>query len=283
MKIAYAGRGILTGLALAGLVAASTTARAEENDLVNATLWTQTSVEFKATALAAYKLAEVMLDRSLADKNSTAATEQKDNYQDKPPAVILDIDETILDNTAYEAWLIKANTGYSSKTWAPFVKSSISKPIPGSKEFIDYARSKGVEVFYISNRKAPEEEGTRKNLVDLGYYINDKIDTILLRGEKKEWGSNKSNRRAYVAKDYRVILIVGDNLGDFVAAKDATVADRAALLTTYKDFWSTKWITVANPMYGSWEAATFGYNFKLPSEEKRQMKLDAMQYWQPKE
>ena len=96
-------------------------------------------------------------------------------------------------------------------------------------------------------------------------------------------GSNKSNRRAYVAKDYRVILIVGDNLGDFVAAKDATVADRAALLTTYKDFWSTKWITVANPMYGSWEAATFGYNFKLPSEEKRQMKLDAMQYWQPKE
>ncbi|MCF8466496.1 MAG: hypothetical protein K9G33_03770 [Sneathiella sp.] len=283
MTIKLAGRGILTGLALVGIMAVSTTVRAEENDLLNATLWTQTAVEFKANAMAAYKLAEVMLDRSLADKNSTAATEQGDSYQDKPPAVILDIDETILDNTSYEAWLIKSNTGYSSKTWAPFVMGATSMPIAGSKEFIDYAKSKGVEVFYISNRKAPEEEGTRKNLVDLGYYVNDKIDTVLLRGEKEEWGSNKSTRRTHVAKDYRIVLMVGDNLGDFVEARDATVADREALLDTYKDFWSTKWITIANPMYGSWEAATFSYNFKLPNEEKRQMKLDAMQYWQPKE
>ncbi len=283
MNIDFAARGILTGLVIAGLTAISTPAQAEENDLVNATLWTQTSVEFKATSLAAYKLAEIMLDRALEDKNWTAATEQGEAYQEKPVAVILDVDETVLDNTAYEAWLIKANASYSSKTWAPYVNSAISKPIAGSKEFIDYARSKGVEIFYVSNRKAGEEEGTRKNLVDLGYYVNDKIDTILVRGEKEEWGSDKTSRRAYVAKDYRVALIIGDNLGDFVEARDATVADRAALIDTYNDYWSTKWITVANPMYGSWEAATFGYNFKLPNDEKRKMKLDAMEYWEPKE
>ncbi|WP_293963867.1 HAD family acid phosphatase [Sneathiella sp.] len=283
MKIKFAARSVLAGFTLATLMALPITAQAEENDLTNATLWTQTSVEFKATALAAYKLAEVMLDRGLADKNWTAAIEQEGDYQNKPAAVILDVDETVLDNTAYEAWLIKAKTGYSSKTWAPFVMGATSKPIAGSKEFIDYARSKGVEIFYVSNRKAPEEEGTVKNLKDLGYYVNEEFDTVLLRGEKEEWGSDKTTRRAHVAKDYRVVMIVGDNLGDFVEARDATLAERDALIDTYKDYWSSKWITIANPMYGSWEAATFGYDFKLPNEEKRQMKLDSMTYWDPKE
>ena len=118
-----------------------------ENDLLNATLWTQTSVEFNASAMAAYKLAEVMLDRALADKSWTAVLEQGSDYEDKPPAVILDVDETVLDNSEYEAWLIKAKKSYSSKTWMPYVDEAISRPIPGSKEFIDYARSKGVEIF----------------------------------------------------------------------------------------------------------------------------------------
>ncbi len=254
-----------------------------ESDLLNATLWTQTSVEFKASAMAAYKLAEVMLDRALADKSWTAALEQGSDYQGKPPAVILDVDETVLDNTEYEAWLIKAKKNYSSKTWMPYVDEAISKPIPGSKEFIDYARSKGVEIFYVSNRKAPGEAGTRKNLKDFGYYINEKMDTVLLRGEKKEWGSAKSTRRAHVAKDYRVLLLLGDNLGDFVDAKGASLADRDVILSKYKDNWSSKWITIANPMYGSWEGAAFGYKWKASGDEKRQMKLDSMKYWEPKQ
>ncbi|TNE36157.1 MAG: hypothetical protein EP348_07520 [Alphaproteobacteria bacterium] len=281
MKTVFRTSAFAVALVVGGL-ALGHSAQAEENDLTNATLWTQTAVEFKANALAAYKLAEIMLDKGLADKGWTAATEQKDGFGDMPPAVILDIDETVLDNSAYEAWLIKANKGYSSKTWGPFVNSATSKAIPGSKEFIDYAHSRGVEVFYVSNRKAPEEEGTRKNLKNLGYYVNDKIDTVLMRGEN-DWGSDKSARRVHVAKDYRIVLQVGDNLSDFVTARDATIADRAALIDTYKDYWASKWITIANPMYGSWEAAAFGYNFKLSGDEKRKMKLDSMSYWEPKE
>lgn len=275
-------------IALVGFLGSAGTAYSKddsmvaESDLLNATLWTQTSVEFKASAMAAYKLAEVMLDRALADKNWTAALEQGDNYQGKPPAVILDVDETVLDNSEYEAWLIKAKKNYSSKTWGPYVDEAISKPIPGSKEFIDYAKSKGVEIFYVSNRKAPGEAGTRKNLKDLGYYVNDKMDTVLLRGEIKEWGSAKSTRRAHVSKDYRVLLVLGDNLGDFVDAKKATLDDRNAILEKYKDNWSSKWITVANPMYGSWEGAAFGYNWKASGAEKRTMKMEAMKYWAPK-
>ncbi|WP_169545908.1 5'-nucleotidase, lipoprotein e(P4) family [Sneathiella aquimaris] len=253
------------------------------NDLMNATVWTQTSVEFNATAVAAYKLAEIMLDRALADKTWTAALEQGEGYENKPPAVILDVDETVLDNSEYEAWLIKAGKNYSSKTWGPYVDAAISKPIPGSKKFIDYAHSKGVEIFYVSNRKAPGEEGTVKNLKALGYPVNEKIDTVLLRNEKEEWGSAKSTRRAHVAKDYRVLLLLGDNLGDFVdAEKGATLADRDATFAKYMDNWSSKWITIANPMYGSWEGAAIQYKWRATAEEKRQMKMDAMKYWEPK-
>ncbi|MBO6826424.1 MAG: hypothetical protein JJ879_09490 [Sneathiella sp.] len=282
--------GLKTCTALAGaafLLVSTSVASADDhgskpNDLMNATLWTQTSVEFKANAIAAYKLAELMLDRALLNKDWTAALEQGDNYQSKPPAVILDVDETVLDNSEYEAWLIKAGKNYSSKTWGPYVDAAISKPIPGSKEFIDYAHSKGIEIFYVSNRKAPGEAGTRKNLKDLGYHVNEKIDTVLLRGERENWGSAKGTRRAHIAQDYRIIMLLGDNLGDFVDAKSANLAERQEILEKYKDNWASKWITFSNPMYGSWEGAAFGYNWKASDAEKRAMKMDSMTYWEPK-
>jgi len=285
MTFGKLARGTILGMATVGLAATSTTAFAdnhEPNDLLNATLWTQTAVEFKASSMAAFKLAEIMLDRALANKDWTAALEQGDNYQDKPPAVVLDVDETVLDNSEYEAWLIKAKENYSSKTWGPYIAEAISNPIPGSKEFINYAKSKGVEIFYVSNRKAPGEAGTRKNLTKLGYPINTKIDTVLLRGEKKSWGSAKGTRRAYIAQNYRILLLLGDNMGDFVDARKATLAERNEILEKYKNNWSSKWITIANPMYGSWEGASFGYQWRASGDEKRKMKMEAMKYWTPK-
>lgn len=284
MKLGKRTWGAAVAAIAIGAVSSSTLAKADEgaNDLINATLWMQSSIEFKASSMAVFKLAEIMVDRALANKDWTAALEQGDNYQNKPPAVILDVDETILDNSEYEAWLIKAKKNYSSKTWGPFVDAAQSDPIPGSKEFIEYAKSKGVEIFYVSNRKAPGEAGTRKNLKALGYPINEKIDTVLLRGENDKWGSEKGTRRAYVAQDYRIIMLVGDNLGDFVDAKSASLVEREEILNKYKDNWSSKWITIANPMYGSWEGAAFGYNWKASDAEKRQLKLDAMRYYEPK-
>lgn len=283
MKFGKMARGAALGMAAVSAVSFAGVAKAEgPNDLMNATVWTQTAVEFKASSLAAFKLAEIMLDRALANKDWTAAIEQGDNYQDKPPAVILDVDETVLDNSEYEAWLIKAKTNYSSKTWMPYVDEAISNPIPGSKEFINYAKSKGVEIFYVSNRKAPGEAGTRKNLEKFGYPINNKIDTVLLRNELENWGSAKGTRRAHIAKDYRIVMLLGDNLGDFVDAKKATLAERQEILEKYKDNWSTKWITIANPMYGSWEGSAIQYKWRASAEEKRQMKMDAMRFWEPK-
>src|SRR5262249_28189556 len=76
------------------------------NDLLNAVLWMQRSVEYKASALSAFALARLRLDQALADPNWTAAPkEQTGNYRSLPPAVIVDIDETIFDNSGYQAWM----------------------------------------------------------------------------------------------------------------------------------------------------------------------------------
>ncbi len=224
-----------------------------------------------------------MLEASLADKSWTAApAEQMGSFADKPPAVMLDIDETVLDNSSYEAWLINNDKSYGSKTWGPFVDSATSLAIPGSLDFIKYAGSKGVKVFYVSNRKAHLEKGTRKNLLALGYPIDTSEDTVLLRQEKEAWNSSsKSPRRAYITANYRLVIVVGDNLSDFTDSYGGSIAEREAVMKQTRDMWGSKWIMIANPMYGSWESAAFGHNRKLEKNKQRKMKHDAMSAWAP--
>lgn len=271
------------GLVTAGLILATLPgARADGpagHDGLNATYWMQNSVEYKANAAALYELAKLRLDQALADRSWTAALEQGTGYEDKPPAVILDIDETVLDNSPYQAWIVEKDKYYSSQTWAPFVETQTSRAIPGSLEFTEYAVSKGVKVFYVSNRKAPEETATRGNLAKFGYPVADDEDVVLLRGESDAWGSSdKTPRRAHVAANYRILLQLGDNLGDFTE-EDGTPAERQAIFRKHADRWGREWIMFANPTYGSWEGAAIGNNWKASAEEKRRMKYDIMDDW----
>ena len=87
----------------------------------------------------------------------------------KPVAVIVDADETVIDNSAYEALLIGQNFGYSSKTWNPWMQSAQATAMPGALEFLKYAQSRNVGIFYVTNRKMVGYEGTGKNLKALGF------------------------------------------------------------------------------------------------------------------
>src|SRR5712692_7934325 len=134
------------------------------SDLLNAVLWMQRSVEYKASALTAFALARIRLDQALADPSWTAAPkEQTGAYQSLPPAIVLDIDESILDNSRYQAWMVLKDTTFEPKTWTAFVNTLTSVPIPGALEFARYADGRGVKVFYITNRTVEEETATRKN------------------------------------------------------------------------------------------------------------------------
>src|SRR3954467_2219664 len=90
----------------------------QPNDMLLATLWNQRSVEYRGNALTVYALAQIRLDQAMADKNWTAApNEQKSDFANLPPAVILDVDETVLDNSPYEVWLLKNDQTFSIKSW----------------------------------------------------------------------------------------------------------------------------------------------------------------------
>ncbi|HCK20405.1 MAG TPA: acid phosphatase, partial [Thalassospira sp.] len=171
--------GVAAIMATSALFAFGAQAESEQNDGLNGTLWLQTSVEYKTTAMSVYAGATRLLDAAIGDHNWTAALEQDGNYSTKPPAVILDVDETVLDNSAYQAWVVAEKTHYSSKTWAAFVHDMISTPTPGALEFTKAAAARGVEVFYVSNRKAPEEEPTIENLKKYGFPYADEKHVML--------------------------------------------------------------------------------------------------------
>jgi acid phosphatase len=272
------------GLSACGMMeenkAASASADVAANDNLNAVLWTQQSVEFKGNAEAAYALARIRLDQALKDRKWTGApAEQTGKYGKLPPAVVLDVDETVLDNSRYQAWNVVAGTSFDPKTWTAFVNSKSSLPIPGALEFTKYAAGKGVAVFYVSNRSKEEEPATRENLEMYGFPLSDKLDTVLTAQEQPDWKSAKGTRRAFIAKDYRILLDIGDNFGDFVDAYKGSEDERQKIWEDNKARWGREWIVIANPTYGSFESTPYNNDFKLSDGEKRQAKLKSLDAW----
>ncbi len=266
--------------ALVGVIGTARAADPPPHDLLNAVLWMQRSVEYKANATASWTLARLRLDQALADKDWTAApAEQTGAYQGLPPAVVLDLDETVLDNSAYQAWLVTADKTFEAKTWTQFVAAEISTAIPGALEFAQAADAKGVKVFYVSNRTAAEEPPTRHLMARLGFPMGGNMDTFLMAREKPDWGSAKGTRRAYVAKDYRVLLNIGDNFGDFVDAYRGSEAERLKVYEDNRARWGREWIMIANPSYGSFESAPFSHDFKQPVAAQRAAKRAVLQPW----
>jgi len=255
-------------------------AQAPQNDLLNATLWMQRAVEYKANSLTAFALAKIRLEQALADENWTGApAEQTGNYQKLPPALILDLDETLVDNSRFQAWMTLNGTVFTPQVWTKFVNAQVSEAIPGALDFLKFADSKGVKLFYITNRTAEEEEGTRKNLERLGFPMGGNVDTFLMTRKKPDWNSVKGTRRAFVAKDYRVLLMLGDNLGDFVDSYRGSEAERLKVFEENRERWGREWIMLANPAYGSFESAPFGHDYKKSADEQRQAKRAVLDAW----
>ena len=171
-----------------------------------------------------------MLDRALRDRTWTAAIEQKGvAFRVLRPAVIMDIDETILDNSPFEARLLAKGIAYDATLWQDWVAEAKAKPIPGALEFVRYAQARGVAVFYVTNREAAQKPATRSNLATAGFPLRDGVDTLYCRGERPDWGSDKTTRRAEITPHYRILLLFGDDLGDFVSGVNTSVANRRAL------------------------------------------------------
>lgn len=257
-------------------VVAPAAAEVSHYDVLNAHLWQQTAEEYRASTLQAYAAARRGLDAALADPSWTAAPEQAGDFSHLPPAIILDVDETVLDNSPYATRSIRAGRRYEEPSWHQWCREARAEAIPGAREFTQYAASRGVAVFFITNRLAEVHQATRDNLGKQGFPLVADRETVLNRGLRPEWdSSDKSARRAFVANQYRVLMLLGDDLNDFLPARK-TLAERRQLTAPFAGWWGSRWIILPNPVYGSWEEAVLGDPSGLSEDEMLRRKLQAM-------
>ena len=245
--------------------------QADNEYQAGAILWTQTSGEARALAHQAFTLARMMLDRDLRMNRRLRMRR----------AVVVDADETVLDNSRYQATLLKNRQNYDAQSWTDWVNRRQAEAVPGAVEFLRYAASRGVRVFYITNRKLVEKDATAANLKKLGFPdVSDR--TLLVRTDAAS--SSKEPRRQTVSAQFRIVLLMGDNLNDFseVFEKSRTVADRLAAVDKNKDQFGTRFIVLPNAMYGDWESAAYDYNFKLTDEEKAAKRKSLLRTIEPK-
>ncbi len=259
-------------------------APAHVDDNLNAVLWVQRAEEYRANSLSIFRAAADHLDAALAESNWDALVpEERELAGDAstlPPAVIMDIDETVLDNSPYQARLVQNGLEYNEVTWAAWVAEKKAKPVPGVVDFARAAEQKGVTILYLSNRAQHLQEATLANLRAEGLPVKD--DSVFLGlGTHVEGceqnGSEKTCRRRLAGRDYRVLMQFGDQLGDFVEVIANTPDARTGLLDEYGDWFGERWWMLANPTYGGWEPAQFNNTWDQPRDARRDSKRNALE------
>jgi len=243
---------------------------------VAATLYMQKAGEYRALAYQAFNIARWQLDQDLADRNKhdIAKADRK-----KPRAVMVDIDETVLDNSPDQADRIVHRAPFDLKKWYAWGEMRKAKAIPGAVDFLNYAVSKGVKVFFVSNRDdAEQKQATMDNLKSVGFK-DISPDNVLLRtnGPDGKPVSSKEGRRDIIRQKYRIVLFMGDNLDDHSNVFERkSIADRFALVDQNRDLFGRRYIMLPNAMYGTWENAI--YDYKNPSDaEKSRIRLSMLE------
>ena len=247
--------------------------RRDTHEQLQGTLWMQTAAEYRVLAKTTYREAGEAVAKALADKSWTAAVEQTADPSALPPAVILDLDETVLDNSRFQGEQALRREPYSPTLWRDWVKLEKAGSIPGAKEFLEFVRGKDIAVFFVTNRTLEEEGATVANLDALG--IQATAEEILANRENG-WTSDKTARRQYVAKSYRILLLIGDDLGDFIPAR-LTPEQRVETAEKHSDWWGRRWFLLPNPMYGSWDRALYDHDTSLSDEEVLRRKFELIE------
>lgn len=246
-----------------------------ENDLAHR--WVRDSADYAAITRQVYAVATRDLERFVADPSWSALPGQTD-AEGKPPAVILDVDETVLDNSPFEARLVLDEEEYDpAGNWPRWVHEAAAAAVPGAVEFTTWAAERGVAVFYVTNRNHDLEEPTRRNLEALGFPLLADRDPLLTRYERPEWQSEKAGRRRHVAETHRILLLIGDDASDFATGFRASLEERRRRLAETAAYWGERWIVVPNPVHGSWERALYDWGDGLSRAEKLEYKYRALQ------
>ncbi len=222
------------------------------NHLTMAVLYQQTAAEYRALCYQAFNVAKYQLDQNLRIMGLQ-----------RQQAIVVDIDETMLDNSPYEAKCISENVSYPDY-WDEWMNASNAKPVPGALEFLKYAKSKSIEVYYITNRKEKYREQTLKNLKSLDFPFAQN-DHLFMKTDE----SSKKARRDKVSETRKIVLLIGDNLNDFSEVfEKKSVTERFELTDENQQEFGKRFIVLPNAMYGEWEGALYEYDYSISSGEK---------------
>lgn len=251
------------------------------NDNLNAVAWSQTAIEHDLIYLQTYRDAQARLLAALHDRHWDALDkgDRTTALKGLKPAVILDIDETVLDNSPFAARMVKSGDEYNEAAWAAWCKEERARALPGAVEFTQFAAKHGIEVFYLSNRARDLDQATLANLRKVGLPVSGPqsflgLGTVVEGCEQN--GSEKGCRRQLIARHYRVLMQFGDQIGDFVDVSANTAEGRRKVMATYLPWIGTRWFVLPNPTYGSWEPALFNNDWSAPPAQRRQQKINAL-------
>jgi 5'-nucleotidase (lipoprotein e(P4) family) len=232
------------------------------HESVDATLWMQTSAEYRVLVQQIFDQAKRRLPDALAAPPKLGAIQVDAEAASKKPAVVLDIDEAVFDNGPWQALnIIRGKHGFDPVAWNEWLMSHKSKALPGALDYVLKAHELGIEVFYVTNRtctspeECPQQDATIRNLTDLGFPDVDDA-RLLMKNERADWISEKNSRMAEIAKNFRIVQIIGDDLGDFIPGmRTADAETRRAMAARYRERFGYTWYLIPNPLYGSWKKA----------------------------
>lgn len=259
-------RNVAMTLCYVVLLAACATTPDHEPQTNMGVAWVRDSAEYQAVARQVYRVATLALPGMLADTTWSALPEQR-NASGLPPAIILDVDETSLTNPVFQASFEPPFTDRKLDEWSI---QHDATAVPGAKDFLALAERSGVQIFFVTNRPCvkkddfadpcPQKKSVIDDLVEAGLPAH--AGNVSLSGERENWGKEKQTRRQHIASQYRVIMLFGDDLSDFIpcvrktpagaCTEAATAASREALMQQYDRYWGVGWYVLPNPMHGSW-------------------------------
>jgi 5'-nucleotidase (lipoprotein e(P4) family) len=244
--------------------------RSGVHESLNATLWSLTGAEYAASTSQAYNIAAANLDLALADSHWSAALEQESDFSNLPPAVLMDIDQTILDNSLYNSRIILEYGEYSQETFSAWCEKVEATAIPGAKTFIDHAIKKNVTVIYYSRRLESLRDCTTENLLALGLPVADQ--RLLLLNDRSP-STKKAYLRTALSSQYRILLLIGDDLEDFVSGSKTDSPTRLTLANRHAQRWGREWIILPNPMYGAWDTSLYDFDYGMPRDQRTKLKV----------
>jgi 5'-nucleotidase (lipoprotein e(P4) family) len=217
-----------------------------------ATAFQQRAAEYRALCYQAFNIAHQRVDEVNRERSA------------KPKAIMTDIDETVLNNSPYQAHQLLQGKDYDPMSWKEWTAKGEADTLPGALNFFKYASAAQIEIFYVTNRGEDEREGTLKNLKKFNFPNADDQHLLLMKNT-----SSKEGRKKSIAENHTIVLLLGDNMNDFSFLFEKKNSDeRNKVADSFAADFGNRFIVLPNPVYGDWESSLYHYNYGLTAAEK---------------